>query len=93
MLEKTIAFKTAELKCEVANAKLQAANTLRWGYAALCMLVFNSQVNVPFGGVVIGLLALYLVPFSYRRELNRSKVAFEKVTGAPFQTALVTLEP
>ncbi len=88
-----MAFKTAELRCEVAIAKLQAANTLRWGYAALCMLAFNSQLDVPFGGIAIGLIALYLVPFSYRRELNRAKLAFEKVAGAPFKTALVTLEP
>lgn len=93
MLEKTLTFKTAELRCEVAIAKLQAANTLRWGYAALGVLAFNSHVNVPFGGVAIGLLALYLVPFSYRSELHRAKLAFEQEYGVPFKTALEALEP
>jgi len=82
---KTEALMAVERRCEIADAKLQVAQSFRWGYAALASLAFNAQLHFPLGGIVVALLAFYVVPYTYRKELKLASSDLKKITGTPYQ--------
>lgn len=91
MLEKTEALLLIELHCELAAARLQMANQFRWIFAVLLVVSVNMKGGW-LDGMTVGLLAFYLLPFSYRRKMKSANAAYEEATGTSFQSKLPTDE-